>query len=169
MVTLQGQPIKISGQSLKDGDMAKDFTLVDTDLRERSLSDFKGKRLILNIFPSIDTGVCASSVRKFNKEAVSLENTQVLCISEDLPFAHQRFCGAEGIEDVISLSAFRDEDFAERYGLRIEDSPLAGLLSRAVIVTDETGKVIHSELVPEIAQEPDYELALESLGSSASR
>lgn len=158
-ITLKGSPIHTIGELPDKGSSAPDFTLVKQDLSETTLSDYKGKRLVLNIFPSIDTGVCATSVRKFNEKAAELKNTVVLCVSMDLPFAQARFCGAEGIQNVVTASAFRSS-FGDHYGVTIADGPLAGLLSRAVVVIDETGKVIYTEQVPEIAQEPDYDSAL---------
>lgn len=158
-ITLKGSPIHTIGELPDKGSSAPDFTLVKQDLSETNLSDYKGKRLVLNIFPSIDTGVCATSVRKFNEKAAELKNTVVLCVSMDLPFAQARFCGAEGIQNVVTASAFRSS-FGDHYGVTIADGPLAGLLSRAVVVIDETGKVIYTEQVPEIAQEPDYDSAL---------
>src|SRR5690606_32058613 len=137
--------------------------LTSGDLSAKSLSDFKGKKVILNIFPSIDTGVCAASVRKFNEEASGLDNTVVLCISKDLPFAQSRFCAAEGLENVVSLSDFKDNSFADAYGVKFSDGPLAGLLSRSVVVIDENGKVIYNEQVAETVEEPNYEAALASL------
>lgn len=162
-ITLKGNSIHTIGNLPEIGQQAPDFTLVKNDLSITKLSDYKGSKVILNIFPSIDTGVCATSVRKFNEQAASLENTKVLCISRDLPFAQQRFCGAEGIENVENLSDFNDGSFGKNYGVEIIDGPLAGLHSRAVVVLDETGKVIYTEQVPEIAQEPDYQSALNSL------
>ncbi|TRX58638.1 thiol peroxidase [Fulvivirga sp. M361] len=161
-VTLKGNPSQTNGD-LPEVGTSLDFTLTKSDLSEVSLSDFKGRKLVLNIFPSIDTSTCATSVRTFNKEAASLDNTKVLCISKDLPFAHARFCGAEGIEDVISLSDFRHPEFSEKLGIRLEDGPLAGLDARSVIVLDEEGKVLYTQLVNEIVDEPDYEAALKSL------
>lgn len=145
------------------GSVAPHFCGVKIDLSEVKLEDFRGKRVVLNIFPSIDTGVCAASVRRFNKEAVTLDNTVVLCISLDLPFAQARFCGAEGIDNVITLSAFRCECLSNDYGLLMTDGPLKGLLARAVVVIDEAGKVVYTELVPEVTQEPNYEAAIEAL------
>ncbi len=155
-ITLQGNPVNTCGELPSVGSQALDFVLTKTDLSDVSLGDLKGKRVILNIFPSIDTDVCAASVRYFNAEANALDNTVVLCISADLPFAHNRFCGAEGLENVESVSELRSHDFGELYGVRIIDGPLAGLLSRAIVVLDENGKVTYTEQVPEIAQEPDY-------------
>lgn len=158
-VTFKGSPIKTAGELPEKGSAAPDFTLVKQDLSETSLADYKGKRLVLNIFPSIDTGVCATSVRTFNEKAAALKNTVVLCVSMDLPFAQARFCGAEGIKNVATASAFRSA-FGEHYGVTLIGGPLVGLFARAVVVTDEAGKVIYTELVPEIAQEPDYDQAL---------
>ncbi len=145
------------------GNSIPDFSLVNTDLSEASLKDFSGKNIIFNIFPSIDTGVCATSVREFNKRASELDNTAVLCVSKDLPFAFKRFCGAEGIENVASLSDFRNQGFAKDYGVQMTDGALSGLLSRAIVVADASGKVIYNELVPAIGQEPDYDAAINSL------
>lgn len=158
----QGSPVNTVGTLPEIGSSAPDFTLVKRDLSETSLSDYTGKKLVLSIFPSIDTGVCAASVRVFNSKAAKLENTAVLCISVDLPFAHERFCGAEGIDSVENASAFRS-DFGDAYGVKITDSALAGLLGRAIVVIDESGKVIYTELVPEITNEPNYDAALEAL------
>ncbi|MBU4319184.1 MAG: thiol peroxidase [Proteobacteria bacterium] len=162
-ITLKGNPVNTSGTLPKAGDNAPDFLLTDTKLADKSLKDFAGKTLILNIFPSIDTPVCSMSVRKFNEEITKFDNTAVLCISRDLPFAHARFCGAEGLNNVVSLSELRNLDFGEKYGLRIKDGPLAGLLARAVVMVDSKGKVIYTQLVPEIGEEPDYEKALNLL------
>lgn len=162
-VTLKGNTVNTIGNLPEDASLATSFTLVKTDLSEVSLNDFKGKNVILNIFPSVDTGTCAASVRAFNAKAAGLDNTVVLCISKDLTFAHARFCGAEGIENVISLSAFRDADFQQTYGVEMTDGPLKGLLARSVIVIGEDGKVKYSELVTEIVDEPDYDSALAAL------
>ena len=162
-ITLGGNPVKTSGELPKKDSKAPDFKLIKTDLSTVSLSDFKGSKLVLNIFPSVDTGTCAASVRKFNEKASSLENTKVLCISRDLPFAQKRFCGAEGLDNVVSLSDFKDGSFGNTYGLSITDGPLAGLHSRAVIVLDEEGNVKYTEQVSEIADEPNYENALAAL------
>lgn len=162
-ITLGGNPVKTSGSLPKTGTKAPDFTLVKTDLSTASLADFKGSRLVLNIFPSIDTGTCAASVRKFNEKAGNLENTKVLCISRDLPFAQNRFCGAEGLSNVITLSDFRDGSFGNSYGLTITEGPLQGLHSRAVVVINEEGNVAYTEQVAEIKDEPDYENALAAL------
>jgi len=161
-ITLQGNPINTNGELPTIGNNAKDFNLVAADLSVKSINDFKGNKTVLNIFPSLDTGTCAASVRRFNKEAGNLENTKVLCISKDLPFAQARFCGAEGLENVITLSDFRS-DFSNQYGLQIVDGPLAGLASRAVIILDEEGKVIYTQQVPEIVDEPNYDEALSIL------
>jgi thiol peroxidase len=158
-ITFKGSPIQTCGELPAKGTAAPDFTLVKQDLSETVLSDYKGKKLVLNIFPSIDTGVCAMSVRQFNEKAAALKNSVVLCVSMDLPFAQARFCGAEGIKNVVTASAFRSA-FGEHYGVTIAEGPLAGLLSRAVVVINESGKVIYTEQVPEIAQEPDYAAAL---------
>ena len=162
-ITLGGNPINTSGSLPNIGSNAPDFKLVKTDLSLASLADFKGSRLVLNIFPSIDTGTCATSVRTFNAKASSLENTKVLCISRDLPFAQKRFCGAEGLENVINLSDFNTGSFGKDYGLEITDSVLAGLHSRVVIVLDENGTILHTEQVSEIANEPNYEAAITAL------
>lgn len=159
-VTLGGNPIHTSGELPKTGAKGLDFNLVKTDLGTATLADFVGSRVVLNIFPSVDTGTCAASVRKFNEKASTLENTKVLCISRDLPFAQKRFCGAEGLENVINLSDFKDGSFGKNYGLEIIDGPLAGLHSRVVIVLDENGTILHTEQVTEIADEPNYEAAL---------
>lgn len=162
-ITLGGNPINTSGTLPNIGTSAPDFKLVKTDLSLATLADFKGSRLVLNIFPSIDTGTCATSVRTFNAKASSLENTKVLCISRDLPFAQKRFCGAEGLENVINLSDFKTGSFGKDYGLEITDSVLAGLHSRVVIVLDENGTILHTEQVSEIADEPNYEAAITAL------
>ena len=159
-ITLGGNPINTNGELPVVGSKATDFNLVKTDLGTASLADFAGSRVVLNIFPSIDTGTCATSVRKFNENASTLENTKVLCISRDLPFAQKRFCGAEGLENVINLSDFKDGGFGKNYGLEITEGPLAGLHSRVVIVLDENGTILHTEQVNEIANEPNYEAAL---------
>lgn len=162
-VTHAGNPIEIDGQFPQAGQKAPAFRLIAADLSEKSLQDYAGKRKILNIFPSIDTGVCATSVRKFNGEAAGLDNTVVLCISADLPFAQKRFCGAEGLENVATLSTMRGREFLKDYGVAINTGKLAGVAARAVVVLDENDKVLHSELVPEIAQEPNYEAAIAAL------
>jgi thioredoxin-dependent peroxiredoxin len=162
-ITLKGNPINTIGELPKVGEMAKNFTLVKSDLSKASLSDFKGSRIVLNIFPSLDTSTCAASVRYFNKAAGELKNTKVLCISRDLPFAQSRFCGAEGLANVITLSDFATGEFGKNYGLEIIDGPLQNLHSRVVIILNEEGKVIYTEQVPEIANEPDYTKALKNL------
>jgi thioredoxin-dependent peroxiredoxin len=162
-ITLKGNPINTSGELPSKGALAPSFKLVKTDLSEVSLQDYKGKKVILNIFPSVDTSTCATSVRTFNAKASSLNNTVVLCISKDLPFAHARFCGAEGLDKVVSLSDFRSGTFATDYGIKIIDGPLAGLDARSIVVIDESGKVVHTELVPETVDEPNYEAALKAL------
>jgi thiol peroxidase len=162
-ITLGGNPIHTSGELPKVGTKLADFKLVKNDLSLASLGDFAGSKLVLNIFPSIDTGTCATSVRKFNESASQLENTKVICISRDLPFAQKRFCGAEGLENVVNLSDFKDGSFGKSNGLEIVDGVLAGLHSRAIIVVDEKGTVVYTEQVPEIANEPNYEAALASL------
>ena len=161
-ITLNGTPVHTHGSLPTVGTKAPEFSLVGNDLSPVTLADFAGSRLILNIFPSVDTGVCAMSVRTFNERAAGLENTTVLCISRDLPFAQARFCGAEGIENVTVASDFRTT-FGETYGVTMTTGPLEGLLARAVIVLDEKGNVTHSQLVPEIKQEPDYEAAIAAL------
>lgn len=158
-----GNPVQLKGDFPRKGAGVKDFKAVKQDLSETSLDDYKGKRKILNIFPSIDTDVCATSVRTFNQKASKLENTIVICLSYDLPFAQKRFCGAEGIENIVTASLFRNCDFSVDYGVSIEDGPLTGLTARAVIVLDENNTVIHSELVDDITHEPDYDAALSSL------
>lgn len=162
-VTLGGNPLHTIGELPSKGTKATDFTLVKTDLGTASLNDFNGSRLILNIFPSIDTGTCATSVRRFNQLASGLSNTKVLCISRDLPFAQKRFCGAEGIENVLTLSDFATGDFGKKYGLELIDGPMKGLHARAIVVLDEKHEVVHTQLVPEIANEPDYDAALAAL------
>jgi thioredoxin-dependent peroxiredoxin len=162
-ITLGGNPIHTSGELPKVGSKLADFKLVQNDLSIAGLSTFAGKKLVLNIFPSIDTGTCATSVRKFNESASNLANTTVLCISRDLPFAQKRFCGAEGLENVVNLSDFQEGAFGKNNGLEIVDGPLAGLHSRAIIVVDENGVVTHTEQVAEIAHEPNYEAALAAL------
>ena len=159
-ITLGGNPINTSGELPKVGSKLADFKLVKNDLSTATLGDFAGSKLVLNIFPSIDTGTCATSVRKFNESASKLENTKVLCISRDLPFAQNRFCGAEGLENVVNLSDFQEGSFGKTNGLEIVDGVLAGLHSRSIIVVDEKGTVLYTEQVPEIANEPNYEAAL---------
>ncbi len=160
-VNLKGSPVEIGGNFLQKGQTAPDFTLADKTRTDVTLANFAGKRKVLNIFPSIDTPTCATSVRTFNQQAAKLNNTVVLCISADLPFAQNRFCAAEGIENVETLSTFRNTAaFAENYGVAIKTSSLAGLTARAVIVLDEHNKVLHSQLVAEITEEPNYDAAL---------
>jgi len=162
-ILLGGNPVTTSGELPQTGTQAPEFKLVKTDLSTVSLTDFKGTKLVLNIFPSVDTGTCAASVRKFNEKAGSLENTKVLCISRDLPFAQNRFCGAEGLDNVVNLSDFRDGNFGKNYGLTVVDSPLEGLLSRVIVVIDENGTVKYTEQVADIKDEPNYETALAAL------
>lgn len=162
-ITLKGNPVNTSGELPTVGSTAKEFKLVKNDLSEVSLAQYAGKRKVLNIFPSVDTATCATSVRRFNEKAASLKNTVVLCISADLPFAQKRFCGAEGITNVESASSFRST-FAKDYGLELTDSPLKGLCSRAVVVLDENNKVLHAEQVADIVNEPNYDKAISSLG-----
>lgn len=158
-VTLKGNPVHTNGSIPATGAQAPDFELVGTDLGPVKLADFAGKRLVLNIFPSVDTPTCQASVRMFNKRASELENAAVLCVSADLPFALKRFCGAEGLENVTNGSTFRSS-FLSDYGLQLTDGPLRGLAARAVVVLDGAGKVLHGQVVPEIANEPDYDAAL---------
>ncbi|UQD56697.1 thiol peroxidase [Flavobacterium sp. K5-23] len=162
-ITLGGNPINTIGELPKVGSKLVDFKLIQNDLSIATLGNFAGKKLVLNIFPSIDTGTCATSVRKFNETAAGLENTSVLCISRDLPFAQKRFCGAEGLENVINLSDFNGGDFGKNNGLEIVDGPLAGLHSRVLIVIDANGTITHTEQVNEIVDEPNYEAALAAL------
>jgi thioredoxin-dependent peroxiredoxin len=159
-ITRKGNPTNTSGNLPAKGSVAPGFTLVKSDLTDLSLSELKGKKLILNIFPSLDTSTCATSVRKFNQLAAGKTGTVVLGISKDLPFAHGRFCTTEGITNVITLSGFRDTAFGKAYGVNIIDGPLAGLYARSIVIVDENGKVIYTQLVPEITQEPDYDSAL---------
>lgn len=162
-VTLGGNPIKVEGRFPSKGDTAPDFTLTSKDLKDVGLKDFAGKRKVLNIVPSLDTPVCAKSTRVFNERASSMPNTAVLVISADLPFAMNRFCGAEGINNVVALSTVRSRDFHAKYGVDITDGPLKGLTARGVVVLDENNRVLHSQLVPEIKNEPDYDAALAAL------
>ncbi len=161
-ITLKGNPVTTNGTLPEKGTTLKNFSLVAQDLSEKTLADFSGKKIVLNIFPSIDTGICAASARKFNEEVVKLQNTVVINVSKDLPFALNRFCAAEGLNDVISLSDFRGT-FGDDYGVTMVDSGLKGLLSRAVVVANENGEVVYTEQVPEIAQEPNYNAALQAL------
>lgn len=162
-ITLGGNAVHTSGELPQNGSAAPEFTLVKGDLSTTTLADYKGTNLILNIFPSIDTGTCAASVRKFNEKAAALENTKVICISRDLPFAQNRFCGAEGIENVIVASDFKEGAFGTAYGLTITDGPLAGLHSRAVVAINAEGNVVYTEQVAEIKDEPNYDAALAAL------
>jgi thiol peroxidase len=162
-VTLKGNPVQTVGDLPAPGQAAPDFTLVDKDLKEISLSDFAGRKIVLNIFPSVDTPTCARSVRRFNAEIGKRDDAAAVCVSMDLPFAHARFCGVEGLDKVVSASAFRHPEFGKQYGVRITDGPFAGLFARAVVVVDENSRVIYSQLVPEIGEEPDYEGALKVL------
>ncbi len=163
-ITFKGNAISTAGNLPAVGSDAPDFNLTTTSLQQVSLATYAGKQVVLNIFPSVDTGICAASVRHFNQDAADNENVTVVNVSYDLPFAHKRFCGAEGIENVTSTSAFRDPEFAANYGVLMLDGPLAGLLSRAIVVIDGGGKVTYTEQVPEIVQEPDYAAALAALG-----
>lgn len=163
-ITLRGNTVHTNGELPKKGGKAPDFALAGADLGNRGLADYAGKRKLLNIFPSIDTPTCALSVRQFNQRASGLKNTVVLCISADLPFAQKRFCGAEGLNNVVTLSMMRDRHFGLDYGVLIQDGPLAGVTARAVVVLDENDKVLHTELVSEIANEPNYDAALKALG-----
>lgn len=162
-ITLKGAPIHTCGDLPAIGATAPGFTLTGADLADVSLAAFAGKKIVLNIFPSLDTAVCAMSVRRFNAEAAGRKDAVVLCVSRDLPFAHKRFCAAEGLDKVVTLSEMRRHEFGEDYGVRIVDGPLAGLLSRAVVIIGADGKVAYTQQVPEIAQEPDYEAALRAL------
>ena len=162
-ISFKGNPIQTAGMLPTPGTPAPDFTLTGKDLKDVHLADFKGKKVILNIFPSVDTGVCAASTRHFNQAIANRSDAVVLCISKDLPFAFNRFCGAEGLDQVVTLSQFKDNNFSRAYGVDMLDGPLAGLMSRAVVVTDANGTVVYTEQVPEIAQEPNYEKALAAL------
>ncbi len=163
-ITLKGSPVNTIGELPSIGSQAPDFKLTATDLSEKTLADFKGSKLVLNIFPSLDTPTCAASVRRFNQLATGMNNTKVLAISKDLPFAHARFCSSEGIENVIDLSGFKcSSSFGKEYGVEIIDGPLAELFSRAVVIIDENGKVIYTQQVPEIVDEPNYDAVLEAL------
>jgi thiol peroxidase len=162
-ITLKGTKITTNGELPKIGAQAPDFRLVDASLKDLSLADFAGKRKVLNIVPSLDTSVCATSTRKFNEKAAALQDTVVLVISADLPFAMKRFCETEGIKNVVPLSLMRSRNFAKDYGVLIQDGPLEGIAARAVVVLDKNNKILHTQLVPEIASEPDYEKALAAL------
>lgn len=159
----KGSPVRLEGEFIRIGAEAPDFELVKTDLSTLRLRDLRGKRVVLNIFPSLDTGVCATSVRKFNKLAASLPGTVVVAVSKDLPFAHARFCTTEGIDNLVPASDFRDAGFAQAFGVKMADGPLAGLLARAVVVVDPSGKVAYAQLVPEITDEPDYQAAADAV------
>lgn len=163
-VTLGGNPVEVSGKLPQPGETAPDFTLTNPDMEEKSLGDWQGQRKILNIIPSVDTGVCAASTRTFNEKASGLDNTVVLVVSADLPFAAARFCGAEGLNEVVTLSCFRNDGFRQDYGVNLSSGPFSGLCARAVVVLDENNQVLHSQLVPEIGEEPDYDAALKALG-----
>lgn len=162
-VTFKGNPVHTAGELPRKGDKAPEFVLVKPDLSELKSESLRGKRVVLNIFPSLDTPVCATSVRKFNQLAAKMADTVVVAVSKDLPFTHQRFCTTEGIDQVTGASAFRNTDFGRSYGVEISDSPLAGLFARAVVVLDKDGRVMYEELVPEISSEPDYDAALSVL------
>lgn len=162
-ITLKGTPVNTSGNLPAKGSAAPAFTLVKSSLENMSLSELTGKKVILNIFPSLDTSVCATSVRKFNQLAAGKTGTVVLGISKDLPFAHGRFCSTEGITNVTTLSGFRDKDFGKAYGVDIVDGPLAGLYARSIVIIDEKGKVVYTQLVDEVTTEPDYDKALAAL------
>ncbi|WP_287879536.1 thiol peroxidase [Aquitalea sp.] len=159
-VTLRGNPVEVAGTLPVKGDKAPALTLTNGDLADVTLADFAGKKKIVNIFPSVDTPTCATSVRKFNEKAAGKADTVVLCVSADLPFAQKRFCGAEGIENVVNLSTFRNADFLQAWGVKLASGPLAGLTARAVVVLDADNAVLHSELVAEIGSEPNYDAAL---------
>jgi len=161
----KGAPISTSGKIPAVGEAAPEATLTNTDLTDVKISSFRGSNVVLNIFPSVDTGVCAASVRRFNEAAGALQNAKVLCISRDLPFAQKRFCGAEGIANVTMLSEMRNHSFGTAYGVQLADGPLAGLFARTVLVIDAQGKIAYAQLVPEITEEPDYDAALQSLKS----
>ena len=162
-ITFHGDPVSTVGELPAVGSAAPAFDLVGADLAPVTSQSLAGRRVVLNIFPSVDTGVCATSVREFNKRAAGLENTTVVCVSKDLPFAQARFCGAEGLSNVVMLSSFRNPEFRTAYGVNIENGPLAGLCARAVVVLDENDQVLHSQLVSEIKDEPDYAAALAAL------
>lgn len=162
-VTLKGNPVNTFGDLPAVGSIAADFTAVKNDLSEIKLSDYAGKNVILNIFQSLDTSTCANSVKRFNKEAANLPDTVVLCLSKDLPFAHQRFCESEGINNVVNASLFRNHEFGKQYGNEIVDGPVRGLVARSIMVINKDGKIVHTEQVQEISEEPDYESALKAL------
>jgi len=165
-ITLGGNPVETSGELPKIGSTIPDFNLVAIDLSTKTLSDFDNTKLVLNIFPSVDTGICSAAVRAFNKAAANLENTKVLCISRDLPFRQDQFCAAEGLDNVVMLSDFKTGEFGKNYGLQMITGKFDGLLSRSVIIVNEKGNVIYTEQVPEIAQEPNYEAALQALADA---
>jgi len=169
MVTLAGNPIKVEGSFPKVGDHAPDFSLVNRELKDVTLADFAGKKKVLNIVPSLDTPVCAISTRKFNEKASNMDNTVVLIIAADLPFAMSRFCDTEGLDKVVTLSTMRGAEFMRNYGVALTDGPLAGITARAVVVLDENDKVIHAELVPEIKDEPNYDTTLAALESASGK
>ena len=162
-ISLAGNPVNTIGTLPAVGSQAPDFRLTGIDLEDMTLADYQGTKVVLNIFPSIDTPVCAQSVRRFNQEAAGRDNVVVLCVAADLPFAMKRFCGAEGLASVVPASTFRHRGFGEEYGVEMTDGPLAGLLSRAVVVIDEGGRVVHAEQVADIKHDPDFEAALASL------
>jgi thiol peroxidase len=162
-ITFKGNPVKISGNLPAKGTQAPDFTLVKSDLSTLSLVEFRGKKVVMNIFPSIETSVCSTSVRKFNQMAAGMKNSVVLAISKDLPLAHKRFCTTEGIDNLVTLSGFRDSSFGKEYGVDTLEGPFTGLYARSVIILDEKGKVIYTQLVPETTEEPDYESAIAAL------
>jgi len=166
-VTFKDNEINTIGDLPSEGVTAPDFTLTKTDMSDVGIADFAGKRLVLNIFPSIETPVCSASVKRFNSEVEKLENTEVLCISKDLPFAHARFNADEEIKNVISLSELRNADFGDNYGVRMTDGPLAGLFARALVVVDENHRVVFTQLVPDISQEPDYHAVVKLLGNAS--
>lgn len=160
---LKGNEVNTIGNLPEVGSQAPDFLLVRSDLKEATLASYHGQRVILNIYPSVDTGICAMSTVKFNKEASNLENTRIVCVSKDLPFAFQRYCAAEGIDSLDTLSAYRDQNFGKDYGVEMIDGPLKGLNARAIVIVNEEGQVIYTEMVPEITTEPNYEKALAAI------
>lgn len=164
-ITLGGNPVETVGNLPKVGNDAPNFNLINTDLSEKTLADYKGSKVVLNIFPSVDTGTCATSVRTFNKKASEVENTKIICISRDLPFAMSRFCGAEGIDNLDMLSDFKTGEFGHDYGLAFKNGPFETLHSRCIVILDENGKVIYTEQVEEVADEPNYEAALSALSN----
>ncbi len=162
-ITFKGNAIQTSGNLPEIGQNCPDINLTKTDLSQTDLSEYKGKKVILNIFPSIDTGICAMSAKAFNKSATEVENAVVVCVSKDLPFAHSRFCEAEGLNNVVCASSYKDDSFENAFNVLMKDGPLSGLFSRAVVILDEAGKVIYTEQIPEIVQEPNYDEALAAL------